>query len=159
MNRVERQVVGAVTTAFNAGGLAVVRGKSTAGNVRMVRHVQRAGIEWQGIPVSPGIAQGPAVIHPRKEEYGSVPVGSILVCPCMEPSLIELLPLCRGLVCDRGGRLNPTAATAREYGIPVVTCMGWVTDAIRHGDVVRIDGDNGTVTVLSRSVAAVRLGS
>jgi pyruvate,water dikinase len=72
----------------------------------------------------------------------------------MEPSLIELLPSCSGLVCDRGGRLNPTATTAREYGIPVVTSLWCVPDALRHGDILRIDGNNGTVTVLSRTWTA-----
>lgn len=105
-------------------------------------------LQWEGIPVSPGIAQGTAVVYPPKEPYGSVPAGSILVCSSMAPSLIEFLPLCRGLVCDHGGMLNPTASTAREYGIPVVTSAGRVTKAVRDGDTIRIDGTSGTVMVL-----------
>ena len=105
-------------------------------------------LQWDGVPVSPGITQGTALVDPREDEYGSVPAGSILVCSSMKPSLIELVPSCRGLVCERGGVLNPAATTARECGIPVVSAAGCVAQAVKNGDTLRIDGSTGAVTIL-----------
>ena len=134
--------------------LAIFRGKAHEKNAEEeIRDAWAMALdEWEGLPVSPGVTQGTAMVHPGDKEVGAVRPGSILVCWSMAPALIELLPLCSGLVCEQGGVLNPTATTAREYGIPVVASAGRVTHSIQDGDTVRIDGTSGTVTVLSRAV-------
>ena len=43
------------------------------------------------------------------------------------------------------------AIISREFGIPCVINTGDGTAALRTGDVVRVDGTAGTVTVLSPS--------
>ena len=50
---------------------------------------------------------------------------------------------------DVGGMLSHGSIVAREYGIPAVVNVGPATRMIRTGQVVRVDGDNGIVTVLS----------
>jgi len=38
----------------------------------------------------------------------------------------------------------------REYGIPAVTGTGYATDQLRTGDMIRVDGNAGTVTRLEQ---------
>jgi pyruvate,water dikinase len=40
------------------------------------------------------------------------------------------------------------AIVAREYGLPAVVGTGYGTQAIRTGQLVRVDGSRGIVTIL-----------
>ena len=57
----------------------------------------------------------------------------------------------KGLVTDIGGLMGHGSIVDREYGIPAVMGTGSSTSRIRHGQVVTVDGDNGTVTVEAAS--------
>jgi pyruvate,water dikinase len=58
--------------------------------------------------------------------------------------------LASALVVDIGGALSHAAIVARELGIPCVMNTGLGTSLVRSGDVVRVDGSTGVVTILSR---------
>ena len=49
---------------------------------------------------------------------------------------------------DMGGVLSHGAIIAREYGLPAVVNVGPATAVIATGQLVRVDGDAGTVTIL-----------
>jgi pyruvate,water dikinase len=48
-----------------------------------------------------------------------------------------------------GGILGHGSIVAREYGIPAVVGTGIVTQRLKSGQEVRVDGDAGIVTILS----------
>ena len=52
-------------------------------------------------------------------------------------------------VTDIGGMMSHAAIVCREYGLPAVTGTGSATTAIRTGQRIRVDGDTGTVTLLT----------
>ena len=74
--------------------------------------------------------------------------GDIVVTRAVTPALAVLVAGCAAIVSETGGLLDHGAALARELGVPcVVGCHGaW--SALRDGEIVRIDGDAGTVTPL-----------
>jgi phosphoenolpyruvate-protein kinase (PTS system EI component) len=47
-----------------------------------------------------------------------------------------------------GSPLSHAAIVAREYGVPAVVAIGNATTTLKDGQVVRVDGARGTVTVL-----------
>ena len=49
-------------------------------------------------------------------------------------------------VTDVGGVMSHAAIVAREYGLPAVVGTGRATAAIRTGQMIRVDGSEGTVT-------------
>jgi phosphotransferase system enzyme I (PtsI) len=53
----------------------------------------------------------------------------------------------KGLATDAGGRTSHTAIVARSLGIPAVVALEDVTEIVRGGDVVIIDGNRGIVIV------------
>jgi pyruvate,water dikinase len=61
-----------------------------------------------------------------------------------------------GLVADIGGMLSHTAVVARELGIPCVTNTISASKTIRTGDLIRVDGGAGTVTILARAGEVLR---
>jgi pyruvate,water dikinase len=55
------------------------------------------------------------------------------------------------LVVDIGSALSHAAVVARELGLPCVVNTRSGTRDLRTGDLVRVDGTAGTVTVLERA--------
>jgi pyruvate, water dikinase len=49
--------------------------------------------------------------------------------------------------------MSHAAIVCREYGLPAVTGTASATRRIRTGQWIRVDGDNGTVTVLGEDEA------
>jgi len=65
-----------------------------------------------------------------------------------EPSWAPVLARVRGMVSDIGGVMSHAAIVAREYRIPAVLGTGVATKRIRTGQYLRVDGENGVVTIL-----------
>ncbi|MBO0696868.1 MAG: hypothetical protein J2P46_00605 [Zavarzinella sp.] len=107
-----------------------------------------AGAEhFTGIPLSAGVAEGPAVVL---LEPTAIPgeSGYILVCPSTDPAWVPLFVNARGLVMESGGTLSHGAIVAREFGLPAVAGLPGIQHHIRTGQRLRVDGGQGTVTLL-----------
>ena len=52
---------------------------------------------------------------------------------------------------DIGGLTSHAAIVCREYGVPSVTGAGIATSVIKTGDLIRVDGDTGVVTIVERA--------
>ena len=60
-----------------------------------------------------------------------------------------LFPRATAVVTDLGAPLSHASIVARELGIPAVVGTGNATMRLRDGDRVRVDGERGTVEVLT----------
>ena len=76
--------------------------------------------------------------------------GEILVARTTDPSWASIMFLSSALVVDIGGQLSHAAVVAREVGVPCVMGTDDGTRRLRTGDLCRVDGSAGTVTVLER---------
>ncbi|MEA2168662.1 MAG: rifampicin phosphotransferase, partial [Solirubrobacteraceae bacterium] len=82
-------------------------------------------------------------------DFEDVEDGEILVAPVTDPSWASIMFCASALVVDLGGMLSHAAVVAREMGIPCVMGTGDGTRRLRTGDIVRVDGTAGTVTVVT----------
>jgi rifampicin phosphotransferase len=99
----------------------------------------------RGVALSPGIAEGPALVldNPTSEPEFTEPY--ILVCPTTDPAWIPLFSEACGLVMEAGGVLSHGAIVAREFGIPAVAGFPGILQQVKTGQRLRIDGGRGTV--------------
>jgi pyruvate,water dikinase len=104
----------------------------------------------QGFAVSPGIVEGSARVIARADELGALEPGEILICPFTDPSWSLGFLIAAGIVIDVGGPLSHGAIVARELGVPCVINTRVGTSVLHTGDVVRVDGAAGTVTLATR---------
>jgi pyruvate, water dikinase len=102
----------------------------------------------KGFAASPGVAEGPARVIFSADQIGEVREGEILVAPLTAPSWAPIFGKIRATVTDVGGMMAHAAIVCREYGLPAVTGTAFGTKTIKNGQRVRVDGNNGTVTVL-----------
>lgn len=106
-----------------------------------------AGDEITGLAVSPGVVEGRARVVTDPGE--PLEEGEILVCETTDPSWASLFLVAAGLVIDIGGALSHGAIVARELGVPCVINTKVGTTRLRTGDLLRVDGDAGVVSVLA----------
>ena len=102
-----------------------------------------------GLPVSPGVYEGIAKVILSTRDFGRLKQGDVLVTKNTSAGFNVVLPIIGALVTDRGGLLSHAAIVSREYGIPGVVGTKIATQQIPDGARVRVDGNNGEVTVLS----------
>ncbi len=102
-----------------------------------------------GLAASKGVYEGPARRISSPAEFDRIAKGDVLVTESTSEAFNILLPLLGAIVTDNGGLLSHAAIVAREYGIPGVVGTRDATARIRDGQQVRVDGDNGEVTVLA----------
>lgn len=102
-----------------------------------------------GLPVSPGVYEGIAKVILSTRDFGRLNKGDVLITKNTSAGFNVVLPIIGALVTDRGGLLSHAAIVSREYGIPGVVSTKTGTQLIPDGARVRVDGNNGEVTVLS----------
>ncbi len=103
----------------------------------------------KGFGVNPGTATGPARVILRAGTEQVRP-GEILVAPFTDPGWTPYFLNAAAIVMDQGGLLSHGSIVAREFGIPAVVNVGPATKVIETGQRIRVDGANGTVTILDR---------
>jgi pyruvate, water dikinase len=104
--------------------------------------------EVRGCAASGGVVEGTARVLTDVNQIGEIREGEVLVCPVTAPSWAPVFGKIKAAVSDIGGSMSHAAIVAREYGMPAVVGTGDATKRIRTGDLVRVDGDRGTVRVL-----------
>jgi pyruvate, water dikinase len=145
--------VGATPTAL--GGLLTAQFGITMDTVETwLRAGADEGDELQGVGASAGVAEGPARVVFRTTDIDRVQDGEILICPATAPAWAPVFGRVRAIVSDVGGMMSHAAILCREYGIPAVLGTSSGTRRIATGDLVRVDGDRGTVQLLGQAQAA-----
>ena len=99
----------------------------------------------KGVSGSFGKAVGKACIIHSPNEFYKMQKGDILVCHLTDPEWTPLFKLASAVVADTGAALSHAAIVAREYGIPAVLGLGFATTKYKDGDMLQVDGDEGTV--------------
>jgi pyruvate,water dikinase len=102
----------------------------------------------KGVAVSPGVATGPARVILRSDADEHVLPGEILVAPFTDPGWTPYFLRAAAIVMDQGGLLSHGSIIAREYGIPAVVNVGPATRIVRTGQMLRVDGVRGQVTLV-----------
>lgn len=100
-----------------------------------------------GIGVSAGVVEGRARVL-STPDFAAVEPGEILIAPATDPSWSSVMFIAGGLVVDIGGALSHAAVVAREMGQPCVVNTRTGTKRISTGDLVRVDGTSGVVTIV-----------
>lgn len=85
------------------------------------------------------------VSDPRVE---ALEAGEILVARHTDPGWIAVFANASGVIAERGSLLSHSAIVAREMGVPCVVALKGVTQWLKTGDMVRLDGGTGRVEKL-----------
>jgi pyruvate,water dikinase len=101
----------------------------------------------KGVGTSSGTVTAPACVLLGPEDFGQLKPGDVLVAVTTTPAWTPLFALASAVVTDIGGPLSHSSIVAREYGIPAVMAARAATHTIRTGQMITVDGSQGTVTL------------
>ncbi len=105
----------------------------------------------KGTPCCSGTVEGEAIVIKNPNEASDT-FGKILVAEMTDPGWVFLLANAYGIISEKGSMLSHTAIISRELGIPAVVGVTGATRAIKSGDMIRISGESGEVTILRAAV-------
>ena len=74
--------------------------------------------------------------------------GYILMAKRTDPGWTVLFPMAKAIIIERGSILSHSAVIAREMGITLVVGVRGLTNRVKDGDKIRVDGINGTIEIL-----------
>jgi pyruvate,water dikinase len=120
----------------------------TTERVQEWARAQDGGAELRGAAAAPGVIEGIARVIRSVEDLESLQDGEILVCGSTSPAWAPIFPKLGATVTDVGGVMSHAAIVCREYGLPAVVGTGRATSRIRTGQLIRVDGSAGIVTIL-----------
>ena len=115
---------------------------------RVVRPVPIRTCTLHGMAASPGRYAGTVRVIRSEAEFDRLRGGDVLVCRVFLPVWTVLFPHVGAVVTDSGGILSYPVIVARECGVPAVVATRIGTALLRDGQLVIVDGTNGTVEVL-----------
>jgi pyruvate,water dikinase len=102
----------------------------------------------KGIGASAGQVEGVVKVIGNIEQISQIDSENIVVVPYTDSGWSPIFTRAKGLIAEVGGRLSHGAIVAREYGIPAIMNIPNVTQLLRDGQRVRIDGQTGIVEIL-----------
>lgn len=102
----------------------------------------------KGFPGVEGVVEGRVRVIATADEGDQLQPGEILVTVVTNVGWTPLFPRAAAIVTDIGAPLSHASIVARELGIPAVVGCGNATMRLHTGDLVRINGGQGTVDVL-----------
>jgi len=101
-----------------------------------------------GFAVSPGKISGEVSVILSPADFDRMKPNTILVCPMTTPAWTQLFSHAIALVTDIGSILAHGSIVAREFGIPAVLGLGNVTQRLKSGQRISVDGDAGFIEIL-----------
>lgn len=105
--------------------------------------------EIKGISASRGVYEGSVCIVKGPFEFHKLKKGDILVSPYTAPVWTPLFRLASGVATEIGSAGSHAAIVSREYGIPCVVDIPNITNILKDGQMIRIDGTKGIITMLA----------
>ncbi len=107
--------------------------------------------ELKGFASSAGCVEGKARVLKLLDDIVTLEQDDIMVVPNTNPAWAPVFSKIKAAVTDIGGITSHAAIVCREYGVPSVTGTGTATQTIKTGDMIRVDGDRGVVTILQHA--------
>lgn len=105
-----------------------------------------------GLGASPGSGSGKVHVLRTVAEAAKFQHGEVLVAEMTSPDWVPTMRRAAAIITDGGGMTSHAAIVSRELGVPCVVGTGRATRILHDGDVVTVDGREGTVR---RGVAPV----
>lgn len=99
----------------------------------------------RGTGCYPGRVSGEVVVIADPSEANFDVSGRIVAALRTDPGWAALFPTCRGVLIERGSALSHSVILLRELGIPTIINVPGLTERLRSGQVITMDGATGEV--------------
>ncbi len=105
------------------------------------------GNVFRGTPCSQGTAEGEVIVITDPSETVDTS-GKIIAAKMTDPGWVFLIAGAKGIITEKGSLLSHTAIISRELKKPSVVGAENITEILKSGDIVRIDGGSGEIRIV-----------
>ncbi|MCR4887605.1 MAG: hypothetical protein K5979_00295 [Ruminococcus sp.] len=105
-----------------------------------------------GTPCSSGIVEG-EITHISSLSADTDVSGKIILADVTDPGWVFVISQSLGIISKRGSLLSHTAIISRELKKPAVVGVGNACEHFTDGDIVRLNGIDGTVQLIRRAAS------
>jgi phosphohistidine swiveling domain-containing protein len=95
-----------------------------------------------------GFVKGKVRLVFTQADANAVENGEIIVAPMTQVEFLSGIRKCGAIVTDEGGIICHAAIVSREFGKPCILATQKATKIFKTGDVVEVDANKGTVTLV-----------
>lgn len=106
------------------------------------------GAILKGTTLSRGKVFGKARVVLTIEDAKELQAGEIMISGYTDIGWSPYYAIIGGLITEVGSALSHGAVVAREYALPLVSNITHVTHKIKTGDLIALDADEGTITIV-----------
>ena len=103
------------------------------------------GILVHGLGASPGTVSGTVRVVRKLDGLDRVSDGDVIVTEMTTPDMVPAMKRAAAIVTDEGGMTSHAAIVSRELGVPAVVGAESATRQLSDGQIVTVDGEQGTV--------------
>ncbi|MEN9558474.1 MAG: Phosphoenolpyruvate synthase [Candidatus Parcubacteria bacterium] len=154
LKRREREGIIAI---YHENNISYLEGdKATELFERLCKRLPRTDVdEIKGAVACQGYVKGIARIVPSPDSPAAKRLqrGDILITMMTRPEFVPLMRKAGGIITDEGGISSHAAIVSRELNVPCIIGAKIATQAIKDGDEVELDANNGVVRILKRTEA------
>lgn len=150
-NQNQRQISSCLQTQLKSNGVIIKTGAEVK---KLAKHLtsKLTVKELVGTIACRGLARGRVRIIPLSDNPGyylkKFKKGEILVSETTGPELMPAIRKAGAIVTDEGGLMSHAALVSREFKIPCIVGTKIATQILKDGDLVEVDGNNGTIKIL-----------
>lgn len=108
---------------------------------------------WTGLAAAQGVCEGEVVFIRDSQNIPDLK-DKVLLAERTDPGWTPLFTMVKGVIVEKGSMLSHSAIIAREMGIPSVIGVKNITQILKNGDRVRVDGNKGTIELLLYSTVS-----
>ncbi|PIQ24325.1 hypothetical protein COW36_24035 [bacterium (Candidatus Blackallbacteria) CG17_big_fil_post_rev_8_21_14_2_50_48_46] len=109
---------------------------------------QSTGSLLKGVPCSPGEVTARARVIVDIYDADRLEKGDILITRFTDPGWTPAFSQIAGVATETGGLLSHAAVISREYGIPAILAIPGLTQRVKDGQRIRLDGNRGELELL-----------
>lgn len=120
----------------------------TSESLDELQHSPQPTRELRGLAASSGVVLGRARVVRCLDDLDDLADGEVLVADQIPHTWAPVFGRIAAAVTEHGGMMSHTSIVCREYGLPAVTSVSWAATQILTGQLLRVDGDKGTVSVI-----------
>jgi len=122
-------------------------GEKADGLIRKYTEVEvdKDAEEIRGMVVSRGKAKGEVRILLTPKDIDKLEEGEVLVAPMTSPDYTIAMRKASAIITDEGGMTCHAAIVSRELGKPCIVATRIATKALKDGDLVEVDAENGII--------------
>ncbi|MBU1036552.1 hypothetical protein KKF32_00775 [Patescibacteria group bacterium] len=104
--------------------------------------------ELRGLAANQGKIIGECKIILNQEQFINFTEGDILITKTTNPAWTSLFTKAKGVITESGGILSHAAIVSREYNLPCIVGINNVTNILKDGMTIKIDGTKGILKIL-----------